>query len=204
VDEKSGPQKRGHGRDLAWVAALATVLIACLAILVWPIPWVGAGEGADTPPAPDLRTAPWSAQPDGAPTIDEAPATASALFPAGVDYRQALWTLYVAARGDGTLPGDVIIAEPLPAEVVLVEAAAGQERLRVSLLAPFGWTPGARRIRAPSIRVPAGVTLAEVREVMAAVAAGDESKLSGIEVDVPRLLPCQVAVGTPHNRPPCE
>lgn len=204
MDGKRGDRRGWHWRDLTWVAALAGALVVCVAVLTWPIPWVGAGGGEDTPPPPDLRTAPWSAQPDGAPTIDQASATASAIFPPGVDYPRALRTLYVAARGDGTLPDDIILAEPLPAEVVMVEGAAGQERLRVSLLAPFGWTPGARRIRAPSVRVPAGLPFEEVSRIMAALSSGDASQLSGIEVDVPRLLPCQVAVGTPHNRPSCE
>lgn len=204
MDHHERRDQTHHLGDYLFVAALAGVLVVCVAALTWPIPWVGAGGGASTPPPLDLRTAPWLTQTDGAPTIDRAPALPSLVFPAGVDYPEALRQLYLAARKDGTLPHGTILADPLPAEVVLVEGAAGQERVRVSLLAPFGWTPQARKARAPSVRVPADLPHDQARKLMADLAAGNTPQLSGVEVDAPRLIPCQVAIGTPHNRPSCQ
>lgn len=194
-----------RARDLMIVAVLVGATATCCAVIIaWPATTAGAGTGVSTPPVPDLRAAPWAHQPDGSPIIDDTTILPSAVFPAGIDYPEALRALYLAARGDGRLPSEVQLMAPLPAEVVLVHAAAGQERLQVSLTAPFGWTIDTRRIRPPSLHLPAGTNPDQVSQLLMRLADPAAPLPAGVGVDVPSLTPCQVAVGTPQNRPSCD
>lgn len=184
-------------RDVAAVCAMVAALAGCLWVLVSAGMGDDSGGGVSAPPPTDLRAAPWVARPNGAPTIDAAFGMPSAVFPAGVDYPGALRALYRAARTDGRLPAGAELAPPLPAEVVLVRSATGRQRVRVSLLAPWGWTPEGRRVRAPRLRAAA-----EAHPDAIAHGAGPLPR--GVDVDAPRLRPCQIAVGTPEHRPSCE
>lgn len=191
-------------RDIGWVIGLACALTACLVVLAWPAPWAGAGDGVDAPSPLDLRTAPWAHQPDGSPTIDDVVRLPSAVFPAGVDYPDALAVIFAAARGGGTVPADVVLADPLPAEVVVVRDVAGTDRIRVSLTAPFGWVDTARLIRPASVRIPAGLPIVDRERISAHFASGAEGVPDGATIDVPRLEACQIATGTPQQRPSCD
>ena len=194
---------KAHGQDIVWVAAIAALLALVVLVVGWPAAWAGAGASTE-PPAVDLRAAPWAAQPDGSPTIEEAPPMPSALFPAGADHEDALLALVDAARDDGALPPGVEPMPPLPVEVVLVRDATADGGLRVSLAAPFGWTADGRRIRPASLSIPGSTPMEEVQEIMDHLRSGTPGLPSGVAVDVPPLDPCQVAIGTPENRPSCE
>lgn len=191
-------------RDIGWVIGLACVLTACLAVLAFPAPWAGAGGGVDAPQALDLRTAPWAHQPNGSPTIDEVVRLPSAVFPAGVDYPDALAVIFAAARGDGTIPANVALADPLPAEVVMVRDVAGTDRIRVSLTAPFGWVDTARLIRPASVRIPGDLSVVDRERISAHFASGAAGVPDDVTIDVPRLEARQIATGTPQKRPSCD
>lgn len=197
------PMRQEH-RDVAWIVGLAAVLIACLTVISWPGSGHSAGDGVIAPPPPDLRTAPWASQPDGSPTIDEVSEWPSVVFPVGVGFPTALRALYVASRTDGALPPGTRIASALPAEVVIVEPADQTGALRVSLRAPWGWADDSRRIRPPSLRLPAGTPRDELRALIEQAMTPTAGLPAGVEVDVPDLTPCQIAVGTPERRPLCD
>ena len=160
--------------------------------------------GASAPRIPDLRLAPWAAQPDGSPTIDGTDAWPSVVFPVGVEYPEALQDLYVASRTDGALPSGVEVVDELPTEVVVVQPAGPGQRLRVSLQAPWGWTTDTRLIRPPSLRIPPDTPRDKLDALIREAMAPTRGMPAGVGVDVPRLVPCQVAVGTPRNRPSCD
>lgn len=151
----------------------------------------------------DLRSAPWAQQPDGSPALDDAAARPSLLFPAGVTYGQALRLLVQSARQDGRMPSAATLADPLPPEVVVVRPDGPGEGLRLSLLAPFGWTPDTRVIRPASYRFPSGVDIRQATTRLREIARPGTPLPPDIAVDVPRLEPCQIAIGTPDRRPSC-
>lgn len=198
-------------RRLRW----ATVLVLGVAIgaLLVLRPWDG-DEPAPEPPPPaaapaprgapfDLREAPWALQQDGSPALDTAPPARSLVFPPGVGYAQALRLIVQSARRDGGLPRAATPAGPLPPEVVIVRPASPREGLRLSLLAPFGWTPDTRLIRPVSYRLPPAVGLREASARLRGLATPGMALPPDIAVDVPRLEPCQIAVGTADDRPEC-
>lgn len=187
-------------RTLAGLAAVAAT--ACGAFLAWGAPLSGADSGDVTAAAPDLAKAAWVHSPDGSPTINQAALLPSAVFPTGVTYPAALRVIYEAGRTGSALPSEVEIADALPAEVVVVEM--NEERLRISLTAPFGWTADTRRVRPASIGIPGHIPWARARMIAAQLRDPATPLPDGVVVDVPRLEPCQVAIGTPHQRPSCE
>jgi hypothetical protein len=120
-----------------------------------------------------------------------------------VGYRDALEAVLLAALGRGEIPAGAVLAPPLPPEVVLVRPARAREGLRLSLTAPWGYDREGR-IRAPSVAVPDGWSPARVRDAMAALHGVPPRVAAGLRVDAPRLVPCQVAQGTPDDRPRCS
>lgn len=197
-------QMRQEHRDLAWIVGLAAVLVVCLTAISWPGSGHSAGDSVIAPPPPDLRTAPWASQPDGSPTIEEVNEWPSVVFPVGVGFPSALRALYVSSRTDGVLPPGTDLGPPLPAEVVLVAPADQTGPLRVSLLAPWGWADDSRRIRPPSLRLPADLRRDELKALVTQAMSPTAGLPEGVQVDVPALAPCQVAVGTPERRPSCD
>ena len=195
---------RQEHRDVAWIVGLAAALVVCLTVVSWPGPGHSAGDGVVAPPPPDLRTAPWASQPDGSPTIDEVSEWPSVVFPVGVSYPSALRALYVASRTGGALPSGAHLGPPLPAEVVLVDPADQTGALRVSLLAPWGWSDDSRRIRPPSLRLPSDMPRDELQALIAEAMSPTAGLPRGVQVDVPALAPCQIAAGTPERRPSCD
>lgn len=194
---------RDEFRDVGIVIILALGLVLSITLIAELRPGGGSGAGESTPPAPDLRLAPWAAQPDGSPTIDETSGWPSAVFPAGVDYPDALHQLYVASRTDGALPDGAVLADELPAEVVVVEPAHQAAGVRVSLRAAWGWTTDTRQIRPPSLSVPAGTPRDDLDALIRVAMAPERGLPPEVSVDVPHLAACQIATGTPQDRPPC-
>ncbi|MEQ8833677.1 MAG: hypothetical protein RIB67_04450 [Miltoncostaeaceae bacterium] len=187
---------------------LAGIAIGALLVLR---PWADDGPPPEPPAAApdlrgaplDLRAAPWALQEGGSPALDTAPPTQSLVFPPGVGYAPALRLIVQSARQDGRVPAAATPAGPLPPEVVIVRPASPREGLRVSLLAPFGWTPDTRLIRPASLRLPAAVSLRGATARLRGLAVPGSPLPRGVAVDVPRLEPCQIAVGTPDDRPAC-
>ena len=153
------------------------------------------------PPAGSAVADPSWLAPEGVPSIDRAAPRGSVRFPAGVGYPEALRRLLLAQLGGGELPAGAVLEPALPREVVLVRGGAG-EGLRVSLTAPWGYD-AAGRIRLPSVALPERWPADRVRRAMALLHADPPVLAEGMRVDAPRLAPCQVAAGTPDNRPPC-
>ncbi len=162
----------------------------------------GTAERGPLPPAGSpLHEVPWLV-PEGAPRIDAVAPLASARFAAGVGYPEALERLLIAALGDGELPAGATLAPPLPAEVVMVRPGAGGAGIRLSLTAPWGYDESGR-IRAPSVGLPPEWTAGQVRSAMGRMRGPGAALPAGARVDAPPLAACQVAEGTPDNRPTC-
>ena len=141
--------------------------------------------------------------PDGNNDIATAREWPSLRFAPGITYAGALHRLYVAARTGAAEVEDAEVMPPLPREVVYVAPATDADGLRLSLLAPWGWTGGDGAIVLPSVSLPGSLTPEEaVRRVREAEARGMPLPEGG-RVDVPQLPPCQIARGTPDQRPPC-
>lgn len=182
---------------MAFVVA-AVIALSLLALLAL------RSSNAAASPDYDVRETPWASQHDGAGTIDDVPMTPSALFPAGITYAEALTALYLASRGDGSLPPDTALVPPLPREVVVVEPLNGSMTgLRLSLLAPFGWTPDTRVVRHASLSIPGSLSDEEANEIVEALKTHPARLPDHVTVDVPTLVPCQIAHGSPERRPEC-
>lgn len=167
---------------------------------------LGCGEGPSAAPAAGQRPAdaPWINQADGAPRIDDVALWPSLRFPSGVTYAEALEQLFVSVEETGELPASATVAPPLPDEVVLVRSSDPASGLRLSMSAPWGWTPEGRLIRAPSLNLPGTLAPDEVDQRFAKAEAAGRALPEGAHVDVPRLEPCQIALDSPGNRPPCS
>ena len=125
------------------------------------------------------------------------------MFSPGITYAGALHRVYVAARTGAPQVEDAEVAPPLPREVVYVTPSTDAEGLRLSLLAPWGWVAPDGAIRPPSISMPADLGHDEVWARVRAAEAQGLGMPEGGRVDVPQLPRCQVATGTPDERPPC-
>ena len=187
---------------------LIALLVPALAALVPALAGCGADpdEVAAASPADgvlDFASAPWVDQPNGSPLIAAAPEWPSLVFAPGISYAGALHRLYVAARTGAPRVEDAEVAAPLPREVVYVTPRTDADGLRLSLLAPWGWVAPDGAIRPPSISMPANLGYVEIRVRVRAAAAQGLGMPEGGRVDVPQLPRCQVATGTPDERPPC-
>ncbi|MGE0027275.1 MAG: hypothetical protein AB7O78_07400 [Thermoleophilia bacterium] len=190
-------------------ALLAALVAAALAVLVPAL----SGCAADPDPiaaaqAPsgsglDLASAPWVDMPQGANSVGTAPEWPSLRFAPGVTYAGALTRLYVAARTGASRVEDAEVAAPLPREVVYVAPATDADGLQLSLLAPWGWTGSDGAIRPPSINMPGTLPPDEVMRRFREAQAEGRPLPEGARIDVPQLPACQVAQGTPDQRPPC-
>jgi hypothetical protein len=187
---------------------VVALLVAALAALVPALAGCGADpdEVAAASPADqvlDLRSAPWADQPHGSPLIGSAPEWPSLRFAPGITYAGALHRLYVAARTGAPTVEDAETAPALPREVVYVAPGTGADGLRLSLLAPWGWVAPDGAIRPPSISMPSDLSHDEIWDRVRAADAQGLGMPEGGRVDVPQLPRCQVATGTPDERPPC-
>ena len=188
-------------------AAVRALLLAGLALLAGALLVLGGCAGTPSAAADpgsggiDLRTAPWYSQPGGSPSIHAVAPWDSAEFAPGVTYAEALDHLARAALGDGALPAGAVLRDSLPAEVVYVAPGPG-DGIRVSLTAPWGWAPATGAIRPPSYRLPGALDPEEAAD-RAREARADGTLPDGATVDVPDLPACQVADGTPEERPAC-
>jgi len=198
-------EQRGTGLRSLIVA----LMVAALAALVPAL----SGCAADADPiaaaqapqddALDLSRAPWADVPNGNNHIGTAPEWPSLQFAPGITYAGALHRLYLAARTGAPQVEDAEVMPPLPREVVYVAPATDADGLRLSLLAPWGWTGSEGAIGLPSINMPGDLP---PDEVMDRVREAEASRLplpEGGRVDVPQLPRCQVGRGAPDNRPPC-
>lgn len=138
-----------------------------------------------------------------APSIDDGPPLVSARFPPGVEYADALDVLYTAAASGAELPAAVRIEPPLPREVTLVLPDRPDQGLRISLLAPWGWSGEKRLVRAPSASLPSTLTPREVSQRIRDAKKTNQPLPRGATLNVPDLEPCQVAHGEPEARPSC-
>jgi hypothetical protein len=195
---------RGPGHRTLLLALLVAVLAAAAPIV--------AGCAADDPVVAaqaspsdvlDFASAPWVDMPNGANRIATAPEWPSLRFAPGITYAGALHRLFVAARTGAPVVEDAVLAPPLPREVVYVRPATDADGLQLSLLAPWGWTGSEGAITPPSFAMPGDLPVDEVWERVRQAQAAGLPLPEGGRVDVPRLQPCQVAVGTPEQRPPC-
>ena len=187
---------------------LVALLVAALAALVPALAGCAADadEVAAASPADgvlDFASAPWVDMPNGSNRIGTAPEWPSLVFSPGITYAGALHRVYVAARTGAPQVVDAEVAAPLPREVVYVKPTTDADRLRLSLLAPWGWVAPDGAIRPPSISMPADLDYDEIRTRVRAADAQGLGMPEGGRVDVPQLPRCQVATGTPDERPPC-
>lgn len=182
------------------LASLAAVAVPALAGCAADDPAAGPAAAAS---AVDLRHTPWADQPAGSPSVWKVAAEPSLGFPAGTTYAEALAELLVSAGRDGGVPERAVLMPALPAEVVYVAPADPSTGVRLSLTAPWGWDLASGAIRPPSYSLPAGLTPQEA--LKAAREARDAGTVlpAGATVDVPDLPGCQVAHGSPEDRPPC-
>lgn len=147
----------GRRRRLTWrrsrpfMLATAAVLVVAggaLAAAGWSVrdlpPFGHDEEAAFVLPTTDVlpggypRTRP--------PRYADLPARPSIVFPAGMDYTQAL-TAYAAARAAGqTLPPGAVLDDPLPEGKVVQVRDDGQVALDPA--APLGWSPGSGLVKA--------------------------------------------------------
>lgn len=180
----------------------AAVVAAVVALLVGGVV-ASATQKADRSVAVSLADAPWAVQPDGSPRLDAVGLRPSLRFAPGVSYAEALHDLYVAARTTGVVPPGTIVEDPLPAEVVYVAPASSLGGIRLSLTAPWGWTPDERRIRPASVGLPGELAPEEATRRFAEARSGLNPIPRDGWVDVPKLADCQIAEATPENRPAC-
>jgi PASTA domain-containing protein len=139
---------------------------------------------------PALAGAAWLSGPPGAPQrIDEVPPRPSLVFPPGTSYPQALQSFYDAVSRRGELPAGARLGPPLPDGKVVSFPATPTGRVAIDLRAPFGYW------------VPSGVILPPSYGLGAEIAVYPPAGRPGmplpvgVEVQVPRLLPCQRIVG---------
>jgi hypothetical protein len=196
--------RRGTGHRSLIVA----LVVAALAALVPALSGCGADpdEVAAASPADqvlDFASAPWVDMPNGSNLIGTAPEWPSLRFAPGITYAGALHRVYVAAKTGAPVVEDAEVAPPLPREVVFVAPATDADGLRLSLLAPWGWVAPDGAIRPPSIGMPGDLPHEEVWRRIREADADGLGMPEGGRVDVPVLPRCQVAVGTPEQRPPC-
>lgn len=185
------------------VAVYAAAVAVALAIGVGLV--MAATPGPGPPPQPEgLRTLPWAHQPDGAPTIDEVETQASVEFPPGVTHAEALQSLFVSVRERNALPADVTTRAALPREVALVSPRNASTGVRLSLIAPWGWSEDTRQIRPPSFALSGDLSPAEVERRLSEAAAAGSALPKGAVIDVPPLSSCQKAVGSPERRTACR
>lgn len=184
-------------------ALAALSVIALIALLAYGCSDQGEPLAEQSSPV-SVKDLPWVAQPDGSPSIGKVAPAASLVFPVGVSYPDALRSLYVSASENGTTPPEARVAAPLPAEVVVVQPESPDEGIRLSLTAPWGWTPDSRLVRPPSIALPPGLSKEEYSRRIDEARAAGMALPEGAEVDVPQLEPCMIAHGPDLERPACD
>lgn len=165
----------------------------------WPLASQAAAEAVSADPL--LRDAPWFAQPEGSPSLDEVDARPSLMFPVGTTYDRAIHALYVSITRSGQLPAGTALGPPLPKRIVFARSA---DRSALSLTAAFGYDIGSGNILLPSIAHESGMSAEDVDEARAEAARAGHVVPRGAKVvaSPDPLDRCMVMVND-RLPPPC-